>query len=173
MAIPGGEPLAIGPMHVAAVSSTVSVSVRSDASGAEFAGTLDPAATTGAFPKGVWGPQPADKPVPKGETVTAANGVHLTSAANITAGTVPIDAHQVEVRDRRPLPFLAEQGVRAERAFDVDAAAALVAGAAAEVDAVLTQAREWMTAGALGAPLTPLAAATFRTARAAPPQLAP
>ena len=173
----GGDPrrraAAIGPMQVGAATSTLSVSVRRDGSANDLAATLEPSATTGAFPKGVWGPQPADEQVPKGETVTAANGVHLTSRATLSDPTVAIDSHQVEVDDRHPLPFLAEQLVRGERLSDVDAATALVEDAPEEVDAVLSQARDWMIAGALGAPLTPLAAATFRTARAAPPQLAP
>jgi hypothetical protein len=171
-AVPGAEPLAIGPMHLDAVTSTLGVRVTGT-NGHDHAASLHPVATTGAFPKGIWGPQPHDKPVPTGETLTAGTGLHLQAQAAISAGTVAIDAHQVEISKRHPLPFLAESEKRGERAFDVTAAAAVTAGAPGDVAGVLAQARAWMTSGLLGAPLTPLAAATFRSGRAAPPQLAP
>jgi hypothetical protein len=171
--LPFGVFLAVGPMQTGQVSSTLTVTVTGG--GVDHAGALQPAVTTGAFPTGVWGPQPQaePKPVPTGSTVGAVNGLHLQADADIPAGTVPIDYYQVEVGVRRQLPFLAEASVRAERAPDVVAAAALVAGTPGTVSQVLDQARTWLTGGAQGAALTRFGAAVYAMARNAPPQLMP
>jgi len=173
VALPYGVFLAVGPMQTGQVSSTLTVTVTGG--GVDHAGALQPTVTTSAFPTGVWGPQPQaePKPVPTGSTVDAVNGLHLQAGADIPAGTVPVDYHQVEVGVRHQLPFLAEATVRAERAPDVVAAAALVAGAPGTVATVLDQARTWLTGGAQGAALTRFGAAVYATARNAPPRLAP
>ncbi|MER5755859.1 DUF6603 domain-containing protein [Streptomyces sp. NPDC002088] len=166
--------LAIGPMQLPAVTSTLSVSVTSSAA-VEYAGTLAPAPIIGQFPKGVWGPQPQSepRPVPTGETVAAVNGVTLTAEATVSPGTVEIDYAQVEIGPRHQLPFLAERAAGKDRAQDVAAAAAAVEQAPTTADAVLETAREWLTGGVHGVPLTPLAAAGFAQGRVAPPQLVP
>jgi hypothetical protein len=166
--------LAVGPMQVGAVTSTLSVSVTS-AAGREHVRSLAPTPVTGHVPAGVWGPQPTSepKPVPTGETVPAVTGVTLTAEARIPAGTVEIDSAQVETGARHQLPFLAEAAVRGERAVDVAAAAALAAAEPSTVDAVLAQAGQLLASGPNGRPPTPLAAATFASSRVAPPQLVP
>ncbi len=58
VALPHAVFLAIGPMHVGAVTSTLAVSVAAS-DGSEYAHTLAPAATTGQFPTGVWAPAAA------------------------------------------------------------------------------------------------------------------
>ena len=174
VALPRQVFLAIGPMQLGGVDSTLAVSVASS-DGTEFAHTLAPAALTGQFPLGVWGPQPLTepKPVPKGDVVEAGSGIALTSEANISVGTVPIDYHQIETGPRHQLPFLAEAAVRGDRAGDVAAAAAAVAAAPNGATATLDIAREWLTTGAQSHAVSPLADAVFTGARAAPPQLVP
>jgi hypothetical protein len=166
--------LAIGPMQLASTTSTLSVSIRSG-DDTEWVQTLDPAVTTGTFPKGVWAAQPQSEPtpIPVGDTVDAASGVRLIAEASIPTGTVPIDYRQVEIGRRHQLPFLSEAAVRGQRAADVGAAAVLEASTASDVPAVLATARAWLTGGPRGRALSPLGAAVFASARAAPPQLVP
>ena len=169
----GGQPLAIGPMHRASVKSSLHIGIINRADGTNHVGNLDAFVVTGAFPKGVWGPNRSDKPVPTGETILSGNSVSLIGAPAIAPGTVPIDYHQVEIGKRHQLPFLAEHAVRAERAADVTAAAALAAATPNASLDVLAQAHEWLVAGAKGSQFTPLGALSFRNGRAAPPQLLP
>ena len=126
--LPFGVFLAVGPMQTGQVTSTLTVTVTGG--GKDWAGALAPTATMGTFPKGVWGPQPQGepKPIPTGDIVEAANGVHLQADAAIPPGTVPIDYYQVEVGARHQLPFLVEQAVRSDRAADVTAATAIADG---------------------------------------------
>jgi hypothetical protein len=166
--------LAIGPMQVAAVTSTLTVTVQTP-DGTEFVGRLDPTTITGQFPKGVWGPQSQSEPkaVPTGDTVEAINGLTLTSVANISVGTVPIDSHQVDIAPRLQNPFLLEAAARAQYAADVAAADASLRAAPTAVAAVLNAAHQRRTTGPNGSALTPIGDATFRRERSAPPQLVP
>jgi large repetitive protein len=166
--------LSIGPMQIASVTSTLSASIKAT-DGTEYVQTLSPAPVSGQFPKGAWGPQAQSepKPVPSGDTVEAVSGVTLTAEANISVGTVEVDYHQVEIGPRLQLPFLAETAVRADRAADVTAAAALEGTMPSDVAGVLTMARGWLTGGPEGSALTPLAAAMFARRWSAPPQLVP
>jgi hypothetical protein len=175
VALPDTVVLAIGPMQLASVDSALSVSVVGDQDGQDRAGSMAPTATIGQFPKGVWAPQPQTepKPVPAGDTISGVNGLTLASVAQIAPGTVPIDAHQVEIGPRHQLPFLSEAAVRGQRAQDVAGADALVAAEPSAVAAVLDRARSYLAGGANGIPLTPLAAAMFSRNRTAPPQLVP
>jgi hypothetical protein len=160
-------------MQLARVRSILTVTLM--VAGVDRVDDLAPTPTLGKFPKGVWGPQPQGepKPVPKGETVDAINGVTLTSEANISPGTVPIDAHQVEIGPRLDLPFRVERAARAALAADAAAALAIVDGAPIAVEAVLDTAHDWHTQGGKGSAFTPLGQATFRRERSAPPQLVP
>ncbi len=166
--------LAIGPMQTSGITSTLSVSLKGD-DGAERMQAVKRAPIMGQFPKGAWGPQSQSepKPVPGGDTVEAVSGLTIIAEANISPGTVAIDYHQVEIGKRHQLPFLAEQPTRAARAIDVQGAAAIEQASPSDVDAVLARARTWLTGGANGAPLTPLATALFSSGRSAPPQLVP
>jgi hypothetical protein len=166
--------LAIGPMQLASVTSTLSVSVMST-DGVEHAQDLAPAPLNGRYPRGVWAveSQSEPKPVPTGETVDALSGVRLTSSASISVGTVPIDYHQVSFGHRHQLPFLSERAVHSDRAGDVADAAHLAGAQPGLPDAVIAKARTWLTSGVHGAALTPLAAAAYRGNLAAPPQLVP
>ena len=173
--VPGTVVLAIGPMQLASVTSVLTVSIISDEEQTDYAGHLTPTALIGQFPKGVWAPQAQTepKPIPTGDTIPGVNGVALAAFAQISPGTVPIDAHQVEVGPRHQLPFLSESAVRAQRAADVVAADALVGAEPSTVGAVLDQAKIYLMAGANGRPLTPLGSAVFTGDRSAPPQLVP
>ena len=166
--------LAIGPMQVGSITSTLSLSVRAS-DGTERVRDLAPTAVTGRFPKGIWGPQPQDepKPVPAGDMVEAINGATLTAEATIAAGTAEISSGQVEIGKRHPLPFLAERPARAERAADVAAAAMLTAAGPPDAAGAVARAWGWLVAGPCSAAPTPLGAATFAGARKAPPQLVP
>lgn len=166
--------LAIAPMQVASVTSILTVSVRAQ-DGTEYVQTLNPTATIGRFPAGVWKslPQSDPKPIPSAEMVEAANGVTLTGEANISVGTVEIDYYQVEIGPRLPLPFLAEREARFERVQDVIAAENMVQIAPADPALVLAEARARLEAGPQGSSFSPLASASYATTRAAPPQLVP
>jgi len=173
--LPATVVLAIGPMQLASVTSALTVRVVSDEDGTDHAALLTSTASLGQFPKGVWAPLPQTepKPVPTGDTIAGVNGLTLNAVAQISPGTVPIDAHQVEIGPRHQLPFLAEAAVRGQRAADVAAADALAAAEPSAVGAVLDKARAYLAGGAQGGPLSPLAAAVFAGNRTAPPQLVP
>ena len=181
LTITTSEMLAIGPMHVPAVASTVRVQVRSTdpSDAAEYASGALVEPSLGEFPKGVWAAQPQTdtKPIPSGDTISAATGVRLDFPAGIPTGTVPINSKRVEVSKRHPLPFLAEAVVRGVNAIDVSKADALVAAASTAVGASAGKAIEiakvWATTGTFSATLSPLADKTFGSARSAPPRLVP
>jgi hypothetical protein len=61
----------------------------------------------GSFPVGVWGPPQDDdnRPLPKGDVIEALCELDLTATADIGAAGPEIPYYQVEINDRRPLPF--------------------------------------------------------------------
>jgi hypothetical protein len=175
VSVPDPVTLAIGPMQLASVTSALQVTIVGDTDKIDYTALLAATAQLGQFPKGVWAPQPQSepKPVPTGDTVQAITGLTLVAAPQIAPGTVPIDAHQVEIGPRLQLPFLSEAAVRGQRAQDVAAADAAVSAEPSAVAAVLDKARLYLTSGANSAALTPLAAATYSGVLSAPPQLVP
>jgi large repetitive protein len=161
--VAGADPLAAGPMQVAVVNSTLGVSIKQ--AGSEHAHKFKRQVTLGQFPKGVWGPQADDKPLPKGETLTAGTGVQLTAEVKFGPQVSPMEYHQVEIGPRKPNPLLAALQAHVTPAGFVPEAA----GDPGEAFAI---AADRLREGPLGGPLTPTAAATFRSGRSAPPQLA-
>ena len=61
----------------------------------------------GSFPVGVWGPPQDDdnRPMPKGDVIEALCELDLSATADIGEGGPQIPYYQVEINDRRPLPF--------------------------------------------------------------------
>jgi large repetitive protein len=167
--------LAIGVMQVAAVTSTLSVSVSGPGPKGEYADDFSVSPLIGQFPKAAWAAQAQSepKPTPAGDTVEAVSGLTLQAAAVPSVGTVPIAYHQVEIGKRLQLPFLAETAARGARTADVQAAALFVERAPSGVKAVMEEAFALLTKGPNGAPLSRLGAATFGASRSAPPQLVP
>ncbi len=165
--------LAVGPMQLSSVTSTLTVKLSQGAQ--DYVGILDPTPTTGEFPKGAWGPQSQSepKPIPTGETIAAVNGALLTSGANISPGTVPIDSHQVEIGPRLQLPFLVEAAARGDLQANAEAAAEYAAAQPADAAPVLNTAQQLQTTRPNGPRPSPLGKATFGRARSSPPQLLP
>jgi hypothetical protein len=173
--------LAIAPMQIGALSSRLGVSIVS-ADGAampppvfadDLAGGIGVAMVTAPLPKGVWAAQLPSGAIPGGDTITAGTGLTVTVRATVMPGSPPIDYGQVQPGARQPLPFGVEASLRPE--LDPDAAnAAAFAAAADTADAavILDTARGFLDGGQFQAPMTPLAAATFRRDRVAPPRLA-
>jgi len=130
------------------------------------------ALVTAPMPKGVWAPQLPSGSIPTGDTITAGTGLTVTVKATIAPGSPPINYSQVQPGPRQPLPFPAEEAARP--ALDPDAANAAVFAAAGSTVAgqVLGTVQGYLDSGRLQAAMTPLAAATFRRDRVAPPRLA-
>jgi large repetitive protein len=165
------DPLAIGPMHVASVHPVFSVKLfRRNVAGDQIA-SLARSSLMSQVPKGIWGPQGDDRPVPKGETLTGATGMLLTSIIVPEPGLPPIKYGQVEIGPRHRLPFVYETAPRAlEPREHAVAGHALDRGDGTDP---LGWARRRLTEGPRAAGLSPLAGATFAAARTAPPQLLP
>ena len=172
--------LAIAPMQLGAIQSRLAVSIVSP-DGATMpvpffaatpSGGISVAMVTAPMPKGVWAAQLPTGAIPTGDTISAGNGLTLTIQALISAGSPPIDYAQVQPGARQPLPFAIEATVRPGLDPDAANAAAFAAAAGTDATTVLATARQYLDSGRLEAPLTPLANATFRRDRVAPPRLA-
>ncbi len=121
----------------------------------------------GAFPVGVWGPpQDADnRPMPKGDVIEALCELDLSATATIGAGSPPIPYYQVEINDRRPLPFSRSN---ADIGLVRNAGTRLTAllTAPADVDAAFATASQFLSTTA-----SPTALAALRGERQAPPMV--
>jgi large repetitive protein len=165
------DPLAIGPMHIASVKPLLSFKLfRRNVAGDQMS-SLSRTWITSQVPKGIWGPQGDDRPVPKGETLTSSTGMLLTSIIVPGQGLPPIKYGQVEIGPRHRLPFVYETAPHALEPGD----RAMAHRAVDRRDGTdwLATARRRLTKGPLAAGLSPLASATFAAARSAPPQLLP
>jgi hypothetical protein len=173
--------LGIAPMQLAGVESWLGVSIVSP-DGAEMpvpVFTGDPAAqgisvalVTAPMPKGVWAAQLASGAIPTGETITAGTGLTVTIAAEITAGSPPINYADVAPGTRQPLPFGIEATVRPGLDSDAANAAAFASAAGSNATTLLSTAQGYLDSGRLESTMTPLANATFRRDRVAPPRIA-
>ena len=121
----------------------------------------------GSFPSGVWGP-PQDmdnRKVPKAEMIEALNELDLIALADPSGGGPEIPYHQVEIGDRKPLPF-------SRRVADVNRlknGSVVVAG---KVDAPVTVSEAFASASAfLAQTASPTSLAALRGERQAPPRL--
>jgi large repetitive protein len=172
----GGAIIGIAPMNVPNAAPALSFTLRlaDPVSGAPTGGDLiaslgAPAVSSGAgFPVGVWGPpQPDDdRKVPSGDTLAAIDGASFAATASIT-GTLPtpVKYFQVEVGDRKPLPFVPEHGQRAAFITSTGALSEFVTAVPAGQE--VPTAERWLA----GAGVSKLALASFEADRAAPPLL--
>ena len=105
------SPLAIAPMGATPVRSKLIFSLKdqdgsaTDADGVPWIARLTPTAVVDKFPKGVWAPRQDPSPVPQGEMLEAYAGISLAAVSKPAPSGPAIDAHQVEVGDRKPLPL--------------------------------------------------------------------
>ena len=172
--------LAIAPMQVGGVDSWLGVSIVSaDGSAIPQPVFTDPpgagisvALVTAPMPKGVWAPQLPSGAIPTGDTITAGTGLTVTVRATVSPGSPPINYSQVQPGPRQPLPFGIEETVRPGLDPDAANAAAFAAAASTNATNVLGTVQGYLDSGRLQAAMTPLAAATFRRDRVAPPRLA-
>jgi hypothetical protein len=172
--------LAIAPMQAGGIDSWLGVSIVSaDGSAIPQPVFTDPpgagisvALVTAPMPKGVWAPQLPSGAIPTGDTITAGTGLTVTVRATVSPGSPPIDYAQVRPGPRQPLPFGIEETVRPGLDPDATNAAAFAAAASTNSSHVLGTVQGYLDSGRLQAVMTPLAAATFRRDRVAPPRLA-
>ena len=124
---------------------------------------------SGAFPIGAWGPVQAkeNKKVPAGDVIDAMNGAIFASQAALQE-TIPAEIafNQVEAGPRKPLPFLTEKNDRARVVADARKLVDLLP-AGLDAKAIYAEATPWLAAGGN----TPVALASLRGDRAAPPML--
>lgn len=170
--------LAIAPMQVGGIDSRLGVCVVSPDgsaipqpafSDAPVAG-ISVALVTAPMPKGVWAPQLPSGAIPAGDTITAGTGLTVTVKATVTPGSPPIDYAQVQPGTRQPLPFGVEESVRPGLNPDAANAAAFASAAGTDAGTVLQAVLGYLDSGRLQATMTPLAVATFRRDRVAPPR---
>lgn len=125
--------------------------------------------SSGAFPLGAWGPVQSreNKKVPQGEVVNALNGGVFASEAALQEGIpAEIAFNQVEAGPRKPLPFLSERNDRVRVAAEGQALGNLIPPGLTTASA-FTTAADWLARAGNG----PLALASLRGERAAPPRL--
>jgi hypothetical protein len=173
--------LAIAPMQAGGIASRLGVSIVSGDGPIQLqpvfaddpAGGLSVAMITAPMPKGVWAAQLPSGAIPTGDTITAGTGLTVTVKATVTPGSPPVDYSQVQPGPRQPLPFGVEETVRPELGPDAANAAAFATTAnTATAGSVLDAAFGYLDSGRQQGLMTPLAVATFRRDRVAPPRLA-
>ena len=173
--------LAIAPMQAGGIQSRLGVSIVSGDGPIQLqpvfadepAGGISVAMITAPMPKGVWAAQLPSGAIPTGDTITAGTGLTVTVKATVTPGSPPINYSQVQAGPRQPLPFGVEETVRPELDPDAANAAAFATTAGtANAGSVLDAAFGYLDSGRQQGLMTPLAAATFRRDRVAPPRLA-
>jgi large repetitive protein len=120
----------------------------------------------GAFPIGVWGPPQDDnnRKTPQGEIVEALNELDLVARATESPGGPEIPYHQVEIGDRKPLPFT-RRAVDETRIRDSGIALADLVPEPSTVEAAFATAGRWLADST-----SPTGLATLRGERQAPPR---
>jgi large repetitive protein len=173
--------LAIAPMQAGGIQSRLGVSIVSGDGPIQLqpvfaddpAGGISVAMIAAPMPKGVWAAQLPSGAIPTGDTITAGTGLTVTVKATVTPGSPPINYSQVQPGPRQPLPFGVEETVRPELDPDAANAAAFATTAdTANAGSVLDAAFGYLDSRRQQGLMTPLAAATFRRDRVAPPRLA-
>jgi hypothetical protein len=161
----GGAIIGIAPMNVADADTRLTLTLVdvSDGAHADQLGKLAVVVNTqGAFPVGVWGTPQADddRKVPTGDVIKAIDGAVFTATASIT-GTLPtpVNYFQVEVGNRKPLPFVTESAQRTSFLTSTSALTSLVTDV--PVADELATARGW----ARGSSSTPPAWSTSRSSK--------
>lgn len=167
--------LGLAPVGAAAMSSIIALGVFPKASVGNAAtdkiGTLRLASTSaGSFPIGAWGPVQSreDKKIPEGEVIDALNGVLFVAEAKLEE-PIPkeIAYNQVEAGPRHPLPFVTEKDDRARVILGAKKLIDLLPANPPATE-IYTKVTPWLA----DAGNTPLALASLRGDRAAPPMLA-
>ncbi len=166
--LPASRTLGVAPMGQGAMSPRISMTwvLRGSDDPLTFPFTVT-ARPFGSFPVGVWGP-PQDqdnRPLPKGEVIDALCELDLAAVAAISAGGPEIPYHQVEINDRRPLPFK-------RRPRDEDA----IRAAGTRITALVTRPADIDAAFAaaglyLASTASPTALAALRGERQTPPMV--
>ena len=145
--------IGVAPVNIGSATTTLLLRLL-DAAGADRVGGLDHSApAVGGFPAGVWGPpQPdEDRRVPKGEVITAANGLTLIAEADLVQTLPPeIPYHQVETGPRLPLPLIPERVERPDLVSRAEGLTDLVPEVADD-GALLGVAATWLGRGARSA----------------------
>ena len=159
--------LGVAPMDSGSMTPQVTLSWIEDGGAALDIPFVVTARPFGSFPVGVWGPpQDADnRPMPKGDVIEALCELDLSATARIGAGTPPIPYYQVEINDRRPLPFTrSDDDLSLVRTAGTRLTALLTAPA--DVDAAFAAAGQFLSLTA-----SPTALAALRGERQAPPMV--
>jgi hypothetical protein len=158
--------LGVAPMGESNLQPTIKLTWKHEGTALEFPFVASPR-KYGSFPAGVWGlPQDMDnRKIPKAEMLEALNELDLVTRADPTPGGPEIPYYQVEIGQRKALPF-------ARRAAEVQD----VRDQAADTEALITkptsvaeafsQARTYLSASA-----SPTALASLRGERQSPPLL--
>ena len=166
--------LGLAPVGAAAMSSIIALGLFPKASvgnaATEKIGTLRLASTSaGSFPIGAWGPVQSreDKKVPQGEVIDALNGALFVAEAKLE-DPIPkeIAYNQVEAGPRHPLPFVTEKDDRARVLLGAKKLVDLLPANPPATE-IYTKVTPWLA----DAGNTPLALASLRGDRAAPPML--
>jgi hypothetical protein len=161
---PASGTLGVAPMLQNNLQPGVRLTWQRDGVARSFPFSVTPR-TFGAFPAGVWGPPQDDnnRKVPKAEMIEALNELDLAARATPSGGGPEIPYYQVEIGQRKPLPFT-------RRTVDVTALKTQAADVAAllpnpaTVPAAFAAARTFLNA-------SPTARASLRGERQAPPLL--
>ncbi|MFT3666668.1 DUF6603 domain-containing protein [Piscinibacter sp.] len=163
---PPSRALGVAPMDRANVAPTLTIAWRRNGADEPYP-FVDRVRPFGRFPAGIWGlPQdPNARKIPKGEMIAALSELELVCRAKPSPPGPEISYYQVEIGQRRPLPFT-------RRAAEINAqrsVAKLVSellAAPAGVDAAFATAK-----GFLANRASPTALAALRGERQAPPRL--
>ncbi len=165
---PPSRTLGVAPMDEGAMTPRIALSwIRegsTDTDVLEFPFVVS-ARPFGSFPVGVWGPPQDDdnRPLPKGDVIEALCELDLSATATVSGGSPEIPYYQVEINDRRPLPFKR----RTADANVIRNAGTSLTGLVTEpanVDAAFTAASRFLSSTA-----SPTALAALRGERQAPP----
>lgn len=158
--------LGVAPMQASNIQPTITLTWKRDGATQTFPFTAR-ARAFGSFPAGIWGlPQDENnRKVPKAEMIEALNELDLETRATASAPGPEIPYYQVEIGDRRPLPFARKTTEVTQVKNQAAEVEALVSGPATVAEA-FTAARNF-----LGASATPTALASLRGERQAPPLL--
>ncbi|WP_405218427.1 DUF6603 domain-containing protein [Agrococcus sp. Ld7] len=158
--------LGVAPMGTASMRPLVTLLWRRGGAGVAFPFQVS-ARPFGSFPVGVWGPPLPDdnRPVPKAEMIEALHELDLVAPAKPSTGGPPIPYHQVDIRERKPLPFT-------RRATQVDGFRAVSRALAGAVTQPATVDEAFLLAGRfLAGAVSPAGLAALRGERQAPPRV--
>lgn len=158
--------LGVAPMGTASMRPLVTLLWRRGGTTVAFPFQVS-ARPFGSFPAGVWGPPLPDdnRPVPKAEMIEALHELDLVAPAKPSTGGPQIPYHQVDIRERKPLPFT-------RRATQVDGFRAVSRSLTGAVTQPTTVDEAFGLAGRfLADAVSPAGLAALRGERQAPPRV--